>query len=98
MVVGCADGLLKVTTKVPLTGPFSAPFVPALMLAIEVSSSAIFTVAGVALAVIAALLVAACMVKTTVSIPSAMLSSITGTVTVAVVCPAGMVTVVPIAV
>ncbi|MNT74711.1 hypothetical protein D3C72_2135540 [compost metagenome] len=55
-----------------------------------------FTVAGVALAIISVLLVVGFMVKITVSVPSTMLSFNTGTDTVAVVCPAGMVIVLPI--
>ncbi|MNI14004.1 hypothetical protein D3C87_716090 [compost metagenome] len=84
--------------NVPLTGPFSLPVVPAVTVAIAVSLSVILTVAGLVLAVIAALFVAAVMVKTTDSVPSTSSSFNTGTLTVALVCPAGIVTVVPIAV
>ncbi|MNI22449.1 hypothetical protein D3C87_716180 [compost metagenome] len=80
----------------PLTGPFSLPFVPAVTEAIEEPLSVMFTVAGVALAIISVLLVVGFMVKITVSVPSTMLSFNTGTDTVAVVCPAGMVIVLPI--
>ncbi|MNK52659.1 hypothetical protein D3C87_716000 [compost metagenome] len=83
-MVACEEGLLNVTVNVPLTGPFSLPAIPGVMVATAVSLSAIFTVAGVVLAVIDGLLVAAVMVKITVSLPSAMLSSVTGTETVAV--------------
>ncbi|MNI36081.1 hypothetical protein D3C73_901220 [compost metagenome] len=60
--------------------------------------SLMLTVAGVVLATINALLVAAFIVKITVSFPSLRLSSSTGTEMVTVVCPAGIVTVVPMAV
>ncbi|MNI81320.1 hypothetical protein D3C87_716050 [compost metagenome] len=84
--------------NVPFKGPFSFPGVPAVMVATDVSLSVILTVAGAVPAVIAGLFVAATMVKITVSVSSATLSFNTGTLTVAVVWPAGMVTVVPIAV
>ncbi|MNI20085.1 hypothetical protein D3C87_715950 [compost metagenome] len=64
-------------------------------LTVALSLSLIFTVAGAVLAVIAGLLVAATIVNTTVSVGSTKVSSSTKTGRVTLVCPAGIVTVVP---